>query len=483
MSLRLPIPGLTLPLSLAAPWNRAVHCAGSPFIWVVCLAVLVRGAVGVVSMDRLESDPDAYRAIAQTLGQHGVFGLTTPSGEVVSTAFRPPLYPYLLSWAASDGSLNNLCITILHSILGGLTAGLTYLASAAWPGPDRGRLRGILAALLVIVDPILIQQSTLVMTETLAAALSSVVIWWWVCHVSNRLTMVTAAVLGGWLSLAYLCRPTFVLWAAMLVVCLGLSNVPADVSRFRRFGAAGVTGLVVVVVISLWTFRNAAVLGHPIWATSHGGYTLLLGNNPLIYQHFREQGPLRRWDPQAFLVAYAHRYEADPRTEDYWFRDWNMPVRIQPELSAALTEHDDDQLTYQAARATISRDRTMFLASCLIRVYKLWTPFPLKTEERSIAQVLAIGGYYSLLYLAAFVGLLRLGRDRLGRDRLGRDRLGRDRQGRDRRSVWWPIPTLVLTLTLVHAVYWSNSRMRAPAIPAIAMLAAAAFYKPERAGV
>ncbi len=138
--------------------------------------------------------------------QNGVFGLTTPAGEVVPTAFRPPLYPYLLSWAASDGSLNNLWIAILHSILGGLTAGFTYLASAAWLGPDRGRLRGILAALLVIVDPILIQQSTLVMTETLATALVSIVIWWWMCHLSrsahDRISGCAGGVAGAGLPLS-----------------------------------------------------------------------------------------------------------------------------------------------------------------------------------------------------------------------------------------------------------------------------------------
>ncbi len=87
----------------------------------------------------------------------------------------------------------------------------------------------------------------------------------------------------------------------------------------------------------------------------------------------------------------------------------------------------------------------------------------LPKSDRS-GRCLALACYYSLLYLAAFVGLKRLGKDW-------------------RRSVWWPIPTLVLTLTLVHAVYWSNMRMRAPAIPAIAMLAAAALHKPERTGL
>ena len=33
----------------------------------------------------------------------------------------------------------------------------------------------------VLIDPILVQQSTQVMTETLATALATAAIWWWIC--------------------------------------------------------------------------------------------------------------------------------------------------------------------------------------------------------------------------------------------------------------------------------------------------------------
>jgi len=33
-------------------------------------------------------------------------------------------------------------------------------------------------------------------------------------------------------------------------------------------------------------------------------------------------------------------------------------------------------------------------------------------------------------------------------------------------------PSLILSLTAVHAFYWSDMRMRAPLVPAIALLAA-----------
>ena len=39
---------------------------------------------------------------------------------------------------------------------------------------------------------------------------------------------------------------------------------------------------------------------------------------------------------------------------------------------------------------------------------------------------------------------------------------------------------LVVSLTLVHMVFWSNMRMRAPAIPAFAIVAAAALQPHKR---
>jgi hypothetical protein len=47
-----------------------------------------------------------------------------------------------------------------------------------------------------------------------------------------------------------------------------------------------------------------------------------------------------------------------------------------------------------------------------------------------------------------------------------------------RRASWrWPrvvAPMILLALTAVHAAFWSDARMRAPAVPAIALLAASA---------
>jgi hypothetical protein len=55
---------------------------------------------------------------------------------------------------------------------------------------------------------------------------------------------------------------------------------------------------------------------------------------------------------------------------------------------------------------------------------------------------------------------------------LGAAVLGLWRLRRDEWVVWWPLVLLVLSFALVHVVYWSNLRMRAPVEPVLALLAA-----------
>ena len=74
------------------------------------IGLLIRGGVCLSNLSRFSSDPDAYRAIAQTLADTGVYGLVGTDGEVRATAFRPPLYPYLLSWITTDGKLHELSL-------------------------------------------------------------------------------------------------------------------------------------------------------------------------------------------------------------------------------------------------------------------------------------------------------------------------------------------------------------------------------------
>src|SRR3954464_4015029 len=74
--------------------------------WVLAgllvFTLVVRGGVLWAMRGNLGQDPDAYREIAENLIVHGEFALgkSTPQaaeGEPQPTAYRPPLYPVVLS--------------------------------------------------------------------------------------------------------------------------------------------------------------------------------------------------------------------------------------------------------------------------------------------------------------------------------------------------------------------------------------------------
>ncbi|OUW85304.1 MAG: hypothetical protein CBD74_03460 [Saprospirales bacterium TMED214] len=457
---------------------------------VVC-ALFVRGAVCWRSLDQYAADPDAYRAIAETVGVTGVFGLTAASGEIVATAFRPPLYPTLLSLFLVDQHLPNAAVASLHTLLGAVAVLFTYLAGLSMLPRDGGIRQGTavrattghrgltglwgpsLAAILVLIDPLLLKQSTVVMTETFATTLVCIVFWWWAAYRTRINGLVFAVVLGGVLSLAFLVRPTFIAWAILLVSTSFLFEVFgfAHFSKLawkQRLINAAMPSLVVLsvlfVVVGGWVWRNVRSVGHPVWATTHGGYTLLLGNNPSFYDYLQSGSKDGTWDSASFQVAYSHRYDGDPRNEEFWQRRWEGPRRVQdPAVIKTVTEHSDDLLAYESAKAVIGRQPAMFLWAAGVRICRLWSPFPHALDGRASWLVAMVGIYSCGLYVAMFVGCYRL-----------RSNLWT--------SNWLPVLTLFVTLTAVHAVYWSNIRMRAPAIPAIALLAACAI-SPPRVGI
>ncbi len=446
--------------------DSAAPSSARAVITIALVALLFRGFVCFRELDQYAADPDAYKMIAQTLGTKGVFGTTASTGEAVPTAFRPPLYPYLLSWLVVDGRVSLYSIAAFHAALGCITAICTFLASRRLL-PGSNSAAGIVAAMIVIVDPILLQQSTLAMTETLATALASAVLWWWARGATHGVNFSWAIVFGLMLSLAYLCRPTFLVWGVAMVLCAALARPVMGRSWKQRAVRAAVVAVILLVTVGLWTLRNARAIGHPVWATTHGGYTLLLGNNPMFYQYLRTGEWGTTWDAGPYLNAYSHRYEGDPSTAEFWQREWSNPLTDSTATGASpqFTEHEDDRRSYEAAKATIGRQPHMFVWSSLVRIYRLWTPLPHRTRGRSAVAVVAVGVYYTVFYVAVAFGSWRLELLKLWRV--------------VHHPRWWASAALVLTLTTVHAVYWSNMRMRAPAIPVLAVLAAAAIRIPR----
>ncbi|WP_158222861.1 ArnT family glycosyltransferase [Rhodopirellula sp. MGV] len=426
---------------------------------VACL--LVRGGGLFVNSNRFVEDPDAYQAIASTISNHGVFGLTSPQNVPRAIAFRPPLYPWLLSWIVVDDATNGsrvspVLLGIFHTCLGCLTVWLVFLFARDTArrirnvSPRSADVVASIAALIFIFDPILLRQSIDAMTETLAATLAMAVIYCWyrwsiASHTKTQLAW--SVLLGTSLALGYLCRPTFLVWSVFLCGAMLL-----NIRERRLLPQLALTAGIIVIAVAGWTIRNQRVTGHPVWATTHGGYTLLLGNNESFYDYLADNTFGEAWDATRFINAYQHRYEGDPLTAEFWSKDWQGPVTT----AVSASEYEDDRLVYQSAVETIKRRPSLFVWASIVRVARLWSPLPHEVQGRSLVAILGVGIFYLMLGVAVLIAIARHWKSLI-----------------DQR--FWAIGLLAFTLSGVHAVYWSNMRMRAPIMPAIACLAVLAF--------
>jgi hypothetical protein len=232
--------------------------------------------------------------------------------------------------------------------------------------------------------------------------------------------------------LAALCRPTFLAWLGLIAIFMLIPTV-----RQRRYLSWLLLCLGALFVMSPWVVRNSRQFGHPILATTHGGYTLWLGNNEGFYQFLKESDWGEVWDSKELDDRYNAKKAAlqcDEIKADDWAR--------------------------QQAMHCIQRQPSMFVYSCLIRIGRLWGPLPhrLSLEESTARRFAryAVAVWYICVFLLAAYALVLQRKQLL-------------------QSPWvWGV-TLCLAFTIVHCLYWSNLRMRGPLMPAVYLAAAWGF--------
>jgi 4-amino-4-deoxy-L-arabinose transferase-like glycosyltransferase len=389
-------------------------------IAVTLFAVLVRAPVASRNTRALRADVDNYREFALNLREQGTFG---PDGGQPS-AYRPVLYPLLLAALINDDYLNPAAVVSLHVGLGLATVWLAALIGGYW---HLGRWR-FAAGVLVACDPILLKQSTVVMSETLATFLAALALLAATLLV-ERQSLLRALAAGISLGLAVLCRPTFAVWALMTVPALVwlLPRKP------RRLSMVAAVILATSITLAPWIVRNWIVFGRPIITTTHGGHTLALANNPQFYEHLRT-APGQPWEAEEFnQTALSLRFG---------------------HTSAA--ELEDNRQGYELAWRAINGEPWSFLRACLYRESRLWGVLPLGLPGQGASEARgrdAVAAFYALEFFLALVGIYTLGRKLLT-------------------TPWLFGLLLAASFTLVHALYWTDMRMRAPVMPAVALAAA-----------
>jgi hypothetical protein len=308
-----------------------------------------------------------------------------------------------------------------------------------WGLPPAGSL---LAGALVTFDPILLNQSVQVMTETLAAflgAVALVAITRGARDASIRWNILAGSLFG----LCVLCRPTFLAWLIGAVVVLPFC---VGSRRRRALAVTFVFVLAAALVLAPWARRNQFVFGRAIITTTHGGFTLLLGNNPQFYEYLRSGAWGSVWDANQFNRSWNAEADQIPNRKTV-----NSYTRI------GVDEIAIDARAYELAFENIQNEPLMFTYACLVRVGRLWgvMPHQLNPDESTARRLLryAIAAWYAAELLLAAAGVWLVGRRIL-------------------RAPWIWGALLLLSFTAVHTFYWTDLRMRAPLESVVALLAA-----------
>ncbi len=386
---------------------------GHPVAAIVILSIVLRSAV-LAGGGPVFDDLDNYLPMARSLVSGEGFAL---GGRL--TAYRPPLYPLLLIPAVGLGRWTSWGIAALHL---GLGAGMVAMTAAAATRLGLSRRRAMAAALIVACDPVLIWQSRSVMTETPAAFLVAAMLAG--LSIGGR----RGAILGGIASgLAGLCRPSL-LAASTLTIAAGLVATPGHWRE--RLTRSTILAATTAIVLLPWMVRNLVAIGEPIWTTTHGGYTLALANNEVYYREILDGPPGRVW------------------TGDDQWHWWDSVTR----KTIGLTEPEADRFLRNQAMEIARRRPLDFVRASIARLGRFWAVAPSEAVYPRPARF-ATMIWTIPLWTALLLGVLR-------------------------RPAWsWPTIAATMTLlglTIVHLAFWTDLRMRAPIVPAIAILAAGA---------
>lgn len=378
------------------------------------LAVLVSGTAMVILPDSFlhqpSDDPDAYVLISHQLRNTGTY--SREAG--IPTAYRPPGYTLAIAPWCKDEQPNVRGIAFLHLVSAGLTAGLTVLWGASLGLGRWAWFAGLLAA----ADPLLARQSTLIMSESFFTLLFIGAIYlltlgsevgrskWW---------LFLSGVLWG---LAALTRP---------VAIIVLASISLGVFFSGKMKAWFLTALIALLTMLPWAIRNQSALGRPIFTTTHGGYTLWLGQNPVFYRE-----------------VVAGRNSTWPKES---FDDWTANNLAS---TKGMSEIEQDAYFSREAMTWMTDHPGHAVHSILFHLRSLWSISP-RGETNGFGVAVTIY-YFMLLLGVVIVGLRYL----------------------PKLFCWpgWIITFAILSFTAVHAAYWSDMRMRAPLAPVLAVLIA-----------
>ncbi len=406
----------------------------------------------------LLSDNDGYLAhakpVAAGAGFHGPW-------SNLPTAFRPPGYPVLLGVLMACGFSASAAVAIVSFFSCVAIIVLTRTLAMQF---GIGQPWSLLAVLGVTVDPLLLRYSLLPMTEVPCAAILLAAIVSFEKFLSDdagkgRRSTWCGILAGALFGIGTLIRPVILIVCVFLTLyavgrqlafwrhlksrsSLSQSSSSATTSLFRGVLPAIIPVCVAGLVLCPWIIRNAVQFRHFIPATTHGGYTLALGNNPDFYRDVINGTDEFPWDGVA-LDAWQKRMIHQSEIE-------GVPLGNEPATDAWY---------YSQAKAAIQAEPVSFLKAVALRLQRFWA---ISTAESSTTKTIAmrvIMAWYVILWAGLVVQIIQ-------------SCVGRSSGPRHPTIMLWLV---ILAFLVMHSVYWTDTRMRAPVMPIMIVISIAGW--------
>ena len=415
---------------------------------LLILGIAVRIASGWIRSSDLTEDSDGYLAHAAMVANgEGFAGPHTHQ----PTAFRPPAYPIALAALKVSGLPDWASVAIINGLCSIAIIWLSWILCHQLRLPPNV---SIIATAIATFDPLLVRYTILPMTEVPAAAMlvAAVVALNAVGLQRAKLQDSGAGfrILSGLLfGLGSLVRPILLISCSMLSFRRLIRLVKrGDISR-RSVTIAILPMIAAALAISPWIIRNAVQFRKFIPATTHGGYTLALGNNPDFYRDVIEGDIPFPW-PGPQLDAWQQRMIAEAATQ-------GVPVS---------DESAQDTWYYQQAIAAMKAQPWSFCKSCLLRLRRFFAMTPGSDDGLPRFATTLIAVWYALIWIGVAAAI---GRSLAAMRGIPGFRPERRIPADDSLADLWLV---VLSFMLLHSVYWTDTRMRAPVMPFIGIIAA-----------
>ena len=251
-----------------------------------------------------------------------------------------------------------------------------------------------------------------------------------------------------------LVRPILLVCCGMLVLWRLFSRWTSGTANYKNVTRTMIPLLAALIALSPWITRNALQFKKFIPATTHGGYTLALGNNPDFYRDVIDGEMQFPW-PGPELDAWQQRMISESAAQGVTPGD----------------EPQQDAWYYQQAVSAMKKQPLSCIKACLLRLNRFCAITPGVADGLPKAVAIAIGLWYGLIWFGVIAAAVQAARNWWGVPRsVARPNL---RLQTSLADLW----LVVLSFMLLHCFYWTDTRMRAPVMPMVCVIAAVGCQK------